>query len=67
MKTARLIVERGGTVVIFPEGTRHRTGSLGARRRGVAGSHSDRRGRAPGCCRGSEEVAGWRIRPRKVS
>ncbi len=36
METARLAVERGGTVVIFPEGTRHRSGSLGmpeARRR----------------------------------
>ncbi len=29
IQTAGMIVERGGTVVIFPEGTRHRTGSLG--------------------------------------
>ena len=35
METARLIVERGGTVVIFPEGTRIRTGSLGRPKRGV--------------------------------
>src|SRR5918998_372477 len=28
-------VERGGTVVIFPEGTRIRTGSLGLPKRGV--------------------------------
>jgi protein-export SecD/SecF family membrane protein len=30
METARLVVERGGTVCIFPEGTRIRTGSLAA-------------------------------------
>ena len=49
METARLIVERGGTVVIFPEGTRIRTGSLGrpeARRRPARAR--DRRAR---CCR----------------
>ena len=36
METARMVVERGGTVCIFPEGTRIRSGSLGdpeARRR----------------------------------
>ena len=36
METARLIVERGGTVCIFPEGTRIRRGTLAdpeARRR----------------------------------
>ena len=36
METARLVVERGGTVCIFPEGTRIRSGSLAdaeARRR----------------------------------
>ena len=35
METAGLIVDRGGTVVIFPEGTRIRTGSLGRPKRGV--------------------------------
>src|SRR5215208_8280917 len=35
METARRAVERGGTVVIFPEGTRIRTGSLSTPKRGV--------------------------------
>src|SRR5262249_26015311 len=35
METARLIVERGGTICIFPEGTRHRRGTLGKPKRGV--------------------------------
>ena len=35
MKTARMVLERGGTVCIFPEGTRIRTGSLASPKRGV--------------------------------
>ena len=35
METARLVLNRGGTVCIFPEGTRIRSGSLGSPRRGV--------------------------------
>src|SRR6476469_7114947 len=35
METARLIVERGGAVCIFPEGTRTRRGTLRSPRRGV--------------------------------
>ena len=49
METARLIVERGGTVVIFPEGTRIRTGSLGRPKRGVGRLALETgRGGAPG-------------------
>jgi 1-acyl-sn-glycerol-3-phosphate acyltransferase len=35
MATARGVLERGGALVIFPEGTRHRTGGLGRPKRGV--------------------------------
>jgi glycerol-3-phosphate dehydrogenase (NAD(P)+) len=35
VETARQLLARGKTVVVFPEGTRHRTGSLGRPRRGV--------------------------------
>jgi glycerol-3-phosphate dehydrogenase (NAD(P)+) len=35
METARLLVERGQAVLIFPEGTRIRRGSLGEPKRGV--------------------------------
>jgi 1-acyl-sn-glycerol-3-phosphate acyltransferase len=68
METARGIVERGGTVIIFPEGTRHRTGALGRPKRGV-GRLALETGAAvlPVAVQGSEEVRrGWRIRPRKV-
>jgi 1-acyl-sn-glycerol-3-phosphate acyltransferase len=68
METARLIVDRGGTVVIFPEGTRIRTGSLGRPKRGV-GRLALETGAAvlPIAVQGSEQVRrGWRIRPRKV-
>ena len=68
METARLIVERGGTVSIFPEGTRIRQGSLGRPKRGV-GRLALETGAAvlPVAVQGSEQVRrGWRIRPRKV-
>jgi 1-acyl-sn-glycerol-3-phosphate acyltransferase len=68
METARLIVERGGTVIIFPEGTRIRSGSLGRPKRGV-GRLALETGAAvlPVAVQGSEHVRrGWRIRPRKV-
>ena len=68
METARMIVERGGTVIIFPEGTRIRRGALGRPKRGV-GRLALETGAAvlPVAVQGSEEVRrGWRIRPRKV-
>ena len=48
METARMIVERGGTVVIFPEGTRIRTRLARAAeaRRRPAGARDRRRGAA---------------------
>jgi glycerol-3-phosphate dehydrogenase (NAD(P)+) len=68
METARAAVERGGTVVIFPEGTRIRTGSLGRPKRGVGRLALESGARVlPVAVHGSEQVRrGWRIRPRKV-
>jgi glycerol-3-phosphate dehydrogenase (NAD(P)+) len=68
METARMIVERGGTVCIFPEGTRIRRGTLSSPRRGV-GRLALQTGVPviPTAVIGSEHVRrGWRIRPRKV-
>jgi glycerol-3-phosphate dehydrogenase (NAD(P)+) len=68
METAAQAVERGGTVLIFPEGTRIRSGSLGRPKRGV-GRLALVTGAAvlPVSVHGTEHVRrGWRIRPRKV-
>src|SRR5436190_22629576 len=68
MKTAALVLDRGGTVCIFPEGTRIRSGSLGTPRRGV-GRLALETGAAvvPVAAHGTEYVRrGFRIRPRKV-
>jgi glycerol-3-phosphate dehydrogenase (NAD(P)+) len=68
METARQIVERGGTVCIFPEGTRIRRGTLAQPKRGV-GRLALQTGApvVPAAIVGSEHVRrGWRIRPRKV-
>jgi glycerol-3-phosphate dehydrogenase (NAD(P)+) len=68
METARLAVERGGTVCIFPEGTRIRRGTLAAPKRGV-GRLALQTGAPvlPTAVYGSEHVRRtWRIRPRQV-
>jgi len=68
MATARGILDRGGAVCIFPEGTRIRTGSLGTPKRG-AGRLALETGSwvLPVAVIGTEHVRrGWRIRPRGV-
>lgn len=68
METARLAVERGGTVCIFPEGTRIRRGTLAEPKRGV-GRLALQTGApvVPTAVFGSEHVRRtWRIRPRQV-
>ena len=68
VETARIVVERGGAVCIFPEGTRIRRGSLGEPKRGV-GRLALETGApvVPAAVFGTEHVRrGWRIRPRKV-
>jgi glycerol-3-phosphate dehydrogenase (NAD(P)+) len=68
MKTARMVLERGGTICIFPEGTRIRTGSLAAPKRGVGRLALETGAPVlPVAVLGTEHVRrGWRIRPRKV-
>ncbi len=66
--TSRQVLERGGAICIFPEGTRIRSGSLGRPRRGF-GRLALETGAAvlPVAVHGTEYVRkGWRIRPRKV-
>ncbi len=68
MGTARAILERGDGVLIFPEGTRVRPGSIGSPKRGV-GRLALETGVpvVPVAILGTEAVRrGWRIRPEKV-
>jgi glycerol-3-phosphate dehydrogenase (NAD(P)+) len=68
MATALALLDRDQAVVIFPEGTRIRTGSLARPRRGV-GRLALQSGRpvVPIAVTGSEHARrGWRIRPVKV-
>jgi glycerol-3-phosphate dehydrogenase (NAD(P)+) len=66
--TATHILNRGDIVLMFPEGTRTRPGSLGRPRRGV-GRLALETGApvVPIAIIGTEDIRrGWRIRPRKV-
>ena len=68
LRTARALLGRGECVVIFPEGTRVRPGSLG-RPRGGVGRLALETGApvVPLAVIGTEAVRkGWRIRPHKV-
>jgi glycerol-3-phosphate dehydrogenase (NAD(P)+) len=68
MATALMLLERGEALVIFPEGTRIRAGSLAQPKRGV-GRLALQSGApvVPVAITGSERArAGWRIRPVKV-
>jgi glycerol-3-phosphate dehydrogenase (NAD(P)+) len=65
MATARGVLARGGALVIFPEGTRHRHGPLGRPKRGV-GRLALETGApvVPIAVLGSERARhGWKIRP----
>ena len=66
--TAKAILDRGEIVLMFPEGTRTRPGSLGKPRRGV-GRLALETGApvVPIAIIGTEDIRrGWRFRPRKV-
>jgi glycerol-3-phosphate dehydrogenase (NAD(P)+) len=68
METSRLLLERGEMVLVFPEGTRIRKGSLGKPKRGV-GRLALETGVpvVPIAVTGSEYARrGWKIRPAKV-
>lgn len=68
IETAKAILTRGDIVLIFPEGTRIRPGSLGRPKRGV-GRLALESGApvVPVAVIGTEAVRrGWRIRPHKV-
>src|SRR5919108_1611616 len=68
MATALALLERGQAIVIFPEGTRIRTGSLARPKRGV-GRLALQSGKpvVPIAVTNSERVRnGWRIKPVKV-
>jgi glycerol-3-phosphate dehydrogenase (NAD(P)+) len=68
IQTARAILDRGGIVLIFPEGTRIRPGALGSPHRGV-GRLALETGApvVPVAAIGTEAIRrGWAIRPHKV-
>ena len=68
VRTSMMLLDRGQAVVIFPEGTRTRTGSLATPRRGV-GRLALQSGApvVPIAITGSERARdGWKIKPVKV-
>jgi 1-acyl-sn-glycerol-3-phosphate acyltransferase len=68
MKTARMLLERGEMVLVFPEGTRIRKGALGKPKRGI-GRLALETGApvVPIAVTGTENARrGWKIRPAKV-
>jgi glycerol-3-phosphate dehydrogenase (NAD(P)+) len=69
MGTAREILERGDSVLIFPEGTRIRPGALAAPKRGVGRLALETGAPViPVAVIGTENIRKkWRIRPHKVS
>jgi glycerol-3-phosphate dehydrogenase len=68
MDTALALLERGQAVVIFPEGTRIRTGSLGKPKRGVGRlALQSAKPVVPIAVTNSERARrGWRVRPVRV-
>src|SRR5437763_219863 len=68
IETAKAILARGDIVLIFPEGTRTRPGSLGKPKRGVGRLALETSAPVvPVAVIGTEAVRhGWRIRPHKV-
>lgn len=68
LATARAILERGESIVIFPEGTRVRPGSLGRPKRGVGRLALETGAQVvPVAVIGTEAIRrGWRVRPHKV-